>query len=151
MANFALNVAKFAERAKGNTDQVVRSVLFSVANSLVERSPVGNPDLWQNPKAAPPGYVGGRFRANWQFGESEPNLAVTTGIDPTGGFTIGKLQAAVPETDARGKIYYFTNSLPYAERLEEGWSSRQAPDGIVGLTAIEFQDYVDKAVAELDK
>jgi hypothetical protein len=41
------------------------------------------------------------------------------------------------------------NALPYGPRLEyEGWSS-QAPAGMVRISVVEFQTFVDKAVMEL--
>jgi len=38
--------------------------------------------------------------------------------------------------------------VPYARALEEG-HSRQAPQGVVGLTVIQYQRIVDDAVAGL--
>jgi hypothetical protein len=45
---------------------------------------------------------------------------------------------------AAGLVFYLTNNVPYAQRIEDGWS-RQAPNGLVALTAVEFQQIVDEA------
>ena len=45
----------------------VREVAFTALTILQERSPVGNPSLWQNPNSAPNGYVGGTFRRSWEI------------------------------------------------------------------------------------
>jgi hypothetical protein len=50
----------------------------------------------------------------------------------------------VPTTGAGGKIYYIVNNLPYAQRLDDGWSS-QAPAGIIGLALAEFDGMVLRA------
>ena len=43
-----------------------------------------------------------------------------------------------------GATIYLVNNLPYAVRLEYGWS-KQAPAGMVRITAAEFQSIVDDA------
>ena len=57
--SFAEDIAKFAAKCNGNADLVVRKVVLDIGRSLVEKTPVGNPDLWQNPDNKPEGYVGG--------------------------------------------------------------------------------------------
>jgi hypothetical protein len=47
-----------------------------------------------------------------------------------------------------GPPIYIVNNLPYAIPLEYGHSS-QAPQGMVRLAAIEFQQLVDEAVRGL--
>jgi len=145
--SFAVQIRRFAEKAGRNMDQVVRHTTISIANSVVEKSPVGNPDLWKSPP--PPGYVGGRFRANWRFGDGAPDAAVTDDIDTAGGATKTRLAAAIEATGAGG-VTFISNHLPYGPALEQGHSS-QAPSGIVEVTAIEFNDYVRQAVAELER
>lgn len=145
MTTFALQLREFARKAGRNADLVVAKVVLDVGTSLVMKSPVGDADYWLSP--APPGYVGGRFRANWQHGEERINTTTTEETDQSGADTVGKLAASIPN-DASGKVHYLTNALAYGPRLEEGWS-RQAPNGMVGLTVIEFQSYVAKAVRDL--
>jgi len=45
-------------------------------------------------------------------------------------------------------VIYLTNNLPYAQRLEEGYS-QQAPAGMVALTIQEFQAIANEIGLEL--
>lgn len=144
--SFALQIAKFAEKAKSNADLVVRHTTIKTADSVVERSPVGNPDLWE--RKAPAGYVGGRFRANWQFGDGVVNTATTDEIDPDGSNTKTRLAVAIEATGAGG-VTYISNSLPYALPLEYG-HSHQTPGGMVRVTVAEFDQYVRDALSDLE-
>ena len=143
MSTFALDLAKFAEKAKERADEAVGAVVVGIAAELDRRSPVGDAKYWKHP--APKGYVGGHFRANWQLAiGSMPNGEVP-GVDPTGASAQARIMAAIPD-DASGRVYYLANNVPYAQRIEYGWS-RQAPEGLVGLTVLKFREIVENAVA----
>lgn len=150
-AKFGLDMSAFIAKAKGNMNAVVRNTVIDVGTSLVEKSPVGDASAWASPP--PKGYVGGRFRANWQYGNLTGGAGVPMqdlpDIDPTGQASIARIVAGVPE-DAAGKVHIIKNNLPYAQRLEEG-HSKQAPQGMVALTVIEFQQIVDAAAAAVNK
>ena len=186
---FALELAAFCEKAKANTDTVVKKVSIDLLSAVVDRSPVGNPELWaanatateynnevarynaelrsdpnnltkagrlkkglkvndSMPLASGSTYVGGRFRGNWQVSFDAPATGETGQIDAQGGKT-KQLGAAVIQsfTTDVGSIYLM-NNVPYAQRLEEGWSS-QAPAGMVKVTLVEFQAMINKAVQAL--
>lgn len=144
MANtFALDVAKFAEKAGGNVKTVVRKVAVDMLSSVVERTPVGNPTNWKNPP--PKGYVGGRLRANWNASLSSPDLTTSPRVDAAGAPTVQRGVASLTNFDGEQDIYVM-NSLPYVRRIEyEGWSS-QAPAGMVRVTVSDFQTLVNNAV-----
>ena len=144
---FALDLQRFAEKAKAKADDAVGLVVVKVASALDRRSPVGDASFWAT--KPPKGYVGGRFRGNWQLGVDTVPAGETGRIDPSGGAAQGEIVARIPE-QASGKVYYLVNNVPYARRIEEG-HSRQAPQGLVALTAIEFQQHVDAAVAEVQR
>lgn len=131
--SFALDLKKFAEKAGANADLVVRKVTFEVANSLVMRSPVDT----------------GRFRANWQFDTSGLPSGTLGDTDKDGSATMARLSAAIMQSQAGG-ITYLANNLPYAQRLEYGWSKR-SPNGMVRVTLAEFESYIRKAVGDLGK
>lgn len=128
---FEIQVRAFAERAKDNADQVVRKVLLDVWGSLILRSPVDT----------------GRFRQNWFYGADTPPRQTIPGTGTS------ESPAPAPEFpgvsgDVFGRVHYITNSLPYAMRLEAGYSA-QAPQGMAGLTAIQFNDFIQKAIGEV--
>jgi hypothetical protein len=142
---FAADVKEWCKKAGDNADQVMRAAVIGLLNNLIVRSPVGNPDLWQNPP--PPGYVGGRFRANWQVTIAAAATGTIPAIDPSGQLPL--IAATVTLSGAQcGPPIYIVNNLPYAIPLEYGWST-QAPQGMVRLAQIEFQKIVDDAVRAL--
>ena len=140
--SFALDLQRFAEKTKEKAHDAVGAIVVNIARRIDERSPVGDARYWVNPP--PAGYVGGHFRANWQLGVEVRPAGEIAGVDPSGEATQSRIVAAIPE-DAAGRVFFLTNNAPYARRLEEGWS-RQAPQGMVGLTVVEFQQIVDQAV-----
>jgi len=121
--------------------------VLDIGRSLVEKTPVGNPDLWQNPDNKPDGYVGGHARANWSHSIGALVNQEFKEIDATGGASIDRIISSVP-VKAAGKVHYIQNSLPYMQALEDGHST-QAPAGMVAITQTEFQDYIQKALGEL--
>ncbi len=145
--SFALDIQKFAQKCGSNADLVTRKVVLDIGRSLVEKTPVGNPDLWQNPDNKPDGYVGGHARANWSHSIGALVNQEFKEIDATGGASIDRIISSVP-VKAAGEVHYIQNSLPYMQALEDGHST-QAPAGIVAVTEVEFHDYVQKAIGEL--
>ena len=146
--SFELDLRAFIEKAKGNADQVVKKVGIDMLAKIVDRSPVGNPSLWQNPP--PPGYVGGRFRGNWQVTFNVPATAELERIDANGSSTKAAGAAVIAAYQSGINSIWLTNSVSYAQVLEYGHSS-QAPAGVVRVTIAEFQQFINKAVQELDR
>lgn len=144
MSTFAVQLQNFADKTARQADDLVGLITVKIAQRLDERSPVGDGAYWKH--SPPKGYVGGRFRGNWQLGVGTIPSGETGRIDPGGSATVEAIIGAVPE-QAAGTIMYLTNNVPYAQKLEDGWS-RQAPTGLVALTAMEFQQIVDASAAE---
>jgi hypothetical protein len=141
---FAADISAFVAKVNGNVSRVVRKIVFDIGTKIVMRSPVGDGTLWQSPP--PPGYVGGRFRGNWQYGYGQQPAGDLPDIDKSGATSTLRIAAGLKEAPVAG-IHYLVNNLPYARRLEDGHST-QAPAGIVGLTALEFQQITrDAAVS----
>ena len=145
--SFTADISKFVEKANGNADKVIRKVIFDIGTKIVMRSPVGDAVFWKSPP--PKGYAGGRFRGNWQYGFGMSPSGELDSIDKSGSVSTGRITAGVTGNPAIG-IHYLTNNLPYAMRLENGWSRQAvAPAAIVGRTVLEFQSMVEQAVAKL--
>jgi hypothetical protein len=115
---------------------------MEIANRAVMRSPVGDPSIWQSPP--PPGYAGGRFRGNWQYGFASAPTGFGEAIDPSGAATLSSIIAGVENKQG---VHWIANNLPYAQRIENGWSS-QAPQGIVGRIELEFEQIFNAARAQ---
>lgn len=87
------------------------------------------------------GYVGGRFRGNWQVTVGSPATDAIDRIDKSGNEAIAAAAGAVAGYKA-GPAMYIVNNLPYALPLEYGHST-QAPEGMVRISAAEFGSIVE--------
>ncbi|AZF89838.1 hypothetical protein P9608_gp53 [Escherichia phage vB_EcoS_PNS1] len=89
-------------------------------------------------------YTGGRFRGNWQVTFDRPAVGAIDRVDKAGTATLaaGREVLAHYDSGEYGSIW-FTNNVPYAQRLEYGWS-KQAPAGIVRVVAAEINSKVKK-------
>lgn len=127
---------------QSDIDVTIRTVLFSFGERLVNRSPFGDPDLWES--KAPPGYVGGFFRSQWQHGLNSPPTDEIPEIDPDGEITINNLRTSIFDSQVSG-IHWIVNMAPYAQVLEDGHSTL-APTGIVKISILEFDGLLEMAV-----
>jgi hypothetical protein len=128
MGSFADQIARFAAETKDKADAVVHETVLDVGQRLIDRSPIDT----------------GRFKSNWRYGLETPDRHTTTETNQR------KLQNTeeLPKA-AGGFVHYVTNSLPYGPALERG-HSKQAPQGMVALTALEFSQIVSDAVLIVD-
>lgn len=101
-------------------------------------------NFYVNGLVAGQGYVGGRFRGNWQFSIDLPSAGELDRIDPSGNEAIAALREQVQALTI-GQTAYIVNNLPYAIPLEYGHST-QAPRGMVRVTLDRFQGIVDEAI-----
>lgn len=118
---FALDLSRLVKKAKGQTETVVRKVMLEAFQRVVLKSPVDT----------------GRFRGNWIVGLGSYSTSTTDATDPGGAATIRRITSDVMGARIDGRPIYLTNSLPYAHRLEYGYSA-QAPSGMVRLTLTEI-------------
>ena len=130
--DFELAVANFIKKAKKNPELVVRQVTIKLYSQIRMASPVDT----------------GRFRMNWQVSNNKPATGVLIADDPSGSRAIGRMTAYVT-TSEEWENFCFTNNMPYADRLEYGWS-RQAPQGMVRITVSRFQRLLNEAAAKAD-
>jgi hypothetical protein len=139
MSTFSLGLDAFIAKTKANADTVVRQASLSVLSSVVKRSPVDT----------------GRFRGNWQTTVANPATGTLERDDkgvkgsPPGPEVYSSALNALAGTKA-GETVWIVNNLPYAQRLENGYS-QQAPAGMVRVTVTEFQRYVAQAASQVDK
>jgi hypothetical protein len=86
----------------------------------------------------------GRFRASWTLAVGQPDPSVAAAAQA------GNVATPEPRIPAItvGATYYHANSLPYARRIEYGWS-KQAPSGVVRLTAAEVPQIIEALVKQV--
>ena len=83
----------------------------------------------------------GRFRANWNVSLTKPDLTTTQSTNQSRGAS----EAAKALKFSAGGVVYMANGLPYAVRLEHGWSN-QAPTGMVKVSIVEFEKQLRAAL-----
>lgn len=142
MGGFALKVSNWAAAQETRADELVRQVVLDIYQRIVVRSPVDT----------------GRFRNNWQIGVGAPANGTfgaprgKVGQDGAGRWRdqAGRFAraptAAMVSLPGAGHRYFITNNLPYARRLEYGWS-KQAPEGMVRITVAEFDGIANVKVS----
>ncbi len=110
------------------------NVLFS---NIEERTPIGDPSLW-HPPYAPANYVPGTLKASWEINYSNGARSASTGrfISTTDLLSSHGIKAQIDN------ISIF-NRQPYAERVENGWST-QAPQGMLRVSCLEWDSIVNK-------
>jgi hypothetical protein len=162
VAGFSAQLALLVEKAKGDIETVHRMVCLQLYDSVVRKSPVGNPSTWLSLRPytdlkgkehtalrPPPGYVGGRFRANWQVGVGAVNTDTSQPPNADADAVIDRAEGTIKNVTVGGVIY-LTNSLPYSLPLEYG-HSHQTPNGMVRLTVQEYAQYLERAVRSVKK
>lgn len=187
--SFALDLKAFAEKANANAETVIKKVAIDLLGAVVDRSPVGNPELWAANATATqynnevarlnaelrndpanlskngrmkPGrlikdgmdlvaggdYVGGRFRGNWQVSFDTAKTGTLERIDPSGNDSKGEGAGVIQGFTTQVGTIWMMNNLAYSTSLEYGHST-QAPAGMVRISVLEMQMFIDKAVSEL--
>lgn len=150
MAGWSIPLEKLAAKVQLDIETVARKATLQVFAAVVKKSPVDT----------------GRFRANWNVSYGTPDTAVTSSTQTA------RADAEVQKVQSLpvGGVVYLSNSLPYAQVLEyggypnppkkgshkrgedgyathvRGGFSMQAPQGMVRISALEFNDFVQKAI-----
>lgn len=138
---------KWQKEFEANVQQILKAcanVQIEAATLLLERiislTPVGNPALWK-PPYWPPGYVPGTLKASWEM-----SLTASSRDAKTGRFTTSDLLLSNHGIQTKINNITISNRQPYAERIENGWSG-QAPQGMMRVANLEWDDFVKKAAA----
>lgn len=124
--SFALDVSKFVEKAKKNPEKVMRQVSIKLFSAIIKASPVDT----------------GRFRMNWMASGGTPAPGITDATDKSGDKATGNATGFVLKA-TNWREFTLTNNLPYAQRLEYGWS-QQAPQGFVRVNVSRFQQLINE-------
>ena len=149
MANWSLDLNKFAKEADYKIKDVRRKFAFALYAGIVKKTPVDT----------------GSARANWNVSVGKVDPSVTDKTKKTG--------TRIKEADIKAEgdeTIYISNNLPYITTLEyggypspvkkgtynkktesyeirsEGGYSKQAPSGMVGVTVANSKKYFDAAV-----
>jgi hypothetical protein len=129
--SFSVDVSKWIEKATEAPETIVRGTAIKLFSGIIKSSPVDE----------------GTFRANWFVSGESPSTQVN---ENASGAEAGIL--ARTESDVNALIDWeaitLTNNLPYARRLEFGYSD-QAPQGMVRVNAIRFNELIKEEARKL--
>lgn len=130
---FADDLRRFERKTDDKMSRAVRKITLDAFSSCIMISPVKS----------------GRFRGNWQPAIGSAPSGTVELLDPTGAIVIAKVQGVTAGMEP-GDVVYMANNLPYAQRLEDGYSS-QAPAGMVRLTVQRFQPIADAVIRTIGR
>lgn len=129
---FESQLRGFGVKALDKADKVRRASVLELFKLVIMATPVDT----------------GRLRGNWQTTINSPAGAATTRDDPNGAAALAE---AMANLGSLADVVWFTNNLPYAERIEyEGWS-RQAPEGMVRRHIAQWQRIVSAKAQALGR
>ena len=163
MAEWSLDLSKYAEKQKVEIKEVRKAFAFALFSSIVKNTPVGHPDFDES---------SGRARANWNISVGHEDTSVTES-------TQQKVTSASQIRDPNGdESIYISNNLPYINKLEyggypdppdkgsrtrkgidparyevfsQGGFSKKAPNGMVGVTVANSANIFDAAARTVTK
>ena len=124
MKSLAQQLNAIAKKSIEKAENVVRETYFEVGARIIVPSPFDK----------------GLFISNWLAGYDFS----TQTFNSNNRDSLGKLKESLDIFDLNDK-FFFTNSLPYAQKLEHG-SSQQAPMGMVKVAANQFGTIAEKII-----
>jgi hypothetical protein len=137
---------KAVKQSEEATEKSVRAASIQTFSDIILATPVGNPTYWQS--SPPAGYTGGSLRGNWQTTLKQPAFSE---IDRK---QSGSNGGATAETQTGTNGYklntniYLTNNLPYAERINGGYSVQPGVEiKFVEKNANKFEATLNKIIA----
>ncbi len=108
-----LNINKRAEK-------MVRGTVIGCASRIIKRTPVKD----------------GTLRGNWQPSIGQPVTTEIARADKSGTMVTTDITREGQRLNI-GSIFYMTNNLPYAARIEFDAWSQQAPQGMMRIEVLE--------------
>jgi hypothetical protein len=125
--SFSDDMARIAKKTNASLENTIKTTAIELFSSVIRDTPVDE----------------GRAKGNWQATLGSMAEGTVSTLDGSGSATISRMRATVGGFDL-GEVIWLTNNLPYARRLEYGWSKAQAPQGMVRKNMARIQSLVAK-------
>lgn len=141
MQDFTKALQDWTAEVKATMNGIFRDVVIDIGRSVVRLSPVDT----------------GHFRGNWQLTIDNEESGELSREDISGSVTIADIVNKAGTLTA-GQVAYIVNHVEYGYDLEYGTYfgptakvtpegfSRQAPEGVLRITAARFSEIVNEAV-----
>lgn len=127
--SFSDDVRRFSIKAGESSDGIVRAVTLSLFSGIIRDTPVRD----------------GRLRGDWQTTVGQPASAENGRVDKSGKAAMAEVVAKTPA--GAGQETYISNSMPYAEFIENG-GSQKAPEGMVKRNMDRIERNLKKAIRD---
>lgn len=134
---FSVQLSEISDAIIGDVQEFIQQSVFEIYRGVTFKSPV----------------LTGRFKGNWSVSVGSPlfsddeNATSTPYHENASNVTDGSLTNYLLQIDGT-KPVYITNGLPYAARLETGYSRTQAPNGMVDVTLTEYRAFIAKNIGK---
>lgn len=125
--SFKSDIERFTKKINADSEKVFRGTSIAMFSSIVKRTPVDK----------------GSLVGNWQVDINNMPDNTLDEQDPGRSETITKGSTTANAAKINDAIF-IVNNLPYAERIENGYSTVKSPEGMVRVTLTEFQREVEK-------
>lgn len=110
--SFASDIERYAKGTGLKVDEAVVSICAQLSGAIIQDTPVAK----------------GTLRGNWFATIGSPSNSV----DESRRESSAMADAQSTALKASGEVFFLTNNLPYAHRIEyDGWSKTKAPSGMV--------------------
>lgn len=123
--SFGNDLQKFREKTLRKYTRVMRLSAFDLFSAIILETPVDK----------------GVLRNNWFAEIGNPSTSTTVNPSPAGTAAIARVKSVLNGTDLDRDIF-FTNNLPYAVPIEFDGISGKAPQGMVRINTVRWNDIV---------
>ena len=143
---FTADLKKWTNKTNVFVVDIIRESAADLFEEIIHRTPVGDPSLW---KSKPPAdYIPGNLQSNWQCTLGTPASGMWSFEDKSTEQTISAMKSVI-EGSFPDQAIFLTNLLPYAQRIEYGAHSSQAPQGMVRISIAKFDQMFNKAKSKV--
>jgi len=143
---FTADLKKWTNKTNVFVVDIIRESAADLFEEIIQQTPVGDPSLW---KSKPPAdYVPGNLKSNWQCTLGTPASGMWSFEDKSEEATISAMKSVI-EGSVPDQAIFLTNLLPYAQRIEYGAHSTQAPQGMVRISIAKLDQMFNKAKSKV--
>lgn len=123
MKSLKAQIEAIAKKKMAEIDKASRATLIRLTGRIIQETP----------------YATGRAKGNWlgAYGSADTSVYYDVSDDRQGSKAKSDVNEKLGSVSFGSEPFYFTNSLPYIQRLEYGWSA-QKPNGMLRRTLQTF-------------
>lgn len=120
------SINSFSDRAEKKLNLIAEKAIIDLCSDIISDTPVDT----------------GRLKNNWFPSVDSPSTQET---QDTGDKAAQRLSGFVSRNYDISKVFYFTNNMPYAYRIEFEGYSKKAPAGMVRKNIVRWSKYFDRS------